>query len=1255
MRKYLLCVSMFVISAGFIMPALAQTTTNTDILKKAAAIQAEKEKKQYQELEALARTKGWEMVKKVKDGNIAVLVGVDPLGLPLYLVTESNIGAAATIGTSSLWPGGTSGLNLNGSSNNVKNKLAVWDGGRVRSTHVELTGRVVQRDNPTGTSDHATHVAGTLIASGVNPQAKGMSFGQQELVAYDYNGHISEIMNEAPNLLVSNHSYGTLAGWVFNDGLNRWEFYGQVNSNEDYKLGYYSNDAQIFDSIAYNAPYYLIVKSAGNKRNENGPAVGQPYFRYDGSGNMVPAGNRPAGMSSNDGFDIIPTYGTSKNILTVGAVNAIPNGYTKKEDVVMSSFSSWGYSDDGRIKPDVVANGVGLLSSIASSDNAYAIFSGTSMASPSTAGSLLLLQEYYSQLHAGSFMRSATLKGLIIHTADEAGTTAGPDYQFGWGLINMKKAADVITANNTTHLIHENVLNDGGSFSLPVVASGNGKISATISWTDPKGQVDAPSINNPNRKLVHDLDIVIKKGAITYRPWTLDPANPTMAATPGDNDRDNVEKIELPDVIPGETYTIEITHKNTLVRGTQAYSLIASGVGGQPYCASNPTSTAGGRIDSVAISNIQNKNVAGCTSYSDFKNLTAVLQPSQTLSLFVRVNSCDATTANKIIKAYIDANNDGDFADAGENIATSGTIAGNGDFTQSVTVPNGLTPGEYTILRIVMQETSTATDVTPCGTYARGETQDYRVQIALPANDAGAPGLISPQGSECGSAEQYVTVRIRNYGTANISNVPLTTVIKEGATTVATLNETYPGIIPANSEVNYTYQTPFIAEAATTYTLTSSTGLIGDQDVSNNESTVTITTRPAASDPSGTAVLCGTNAVLKVSPVTSDKYNWYSSETATTPIASGVSAVTGTQLPTYYLSKNEISTKLGPANKTVYPQGGYNSFVNNTIRITATAPVTFETAKLYIGHSGKITFHLREIVSFNETTGGYNYFPVESRTLDVTATAPTPPVLGAQNNDPGDLGAYYYLGLTIPEAGNYGIAIQCENGASIFRNNEMTGSPYPFTIPGVVSITGNTAVLTGDPNYFQKFYYFLYDMTVKLPSCASERVPIVSTTATAPTITLTGNVFTSSSATGNQWLRNSSPIVGATQQTYNATQSGNYKVAVTDAGGCTLESNEINFTATSTPNIDPSEIGMIVSPNPTSNGQFNLKLDVNTRSDLQITIVNTWGQKMYQQTVKNFVGQYSQLITPGKLAAGIYYLQVHHDKKMYVQKLVVTQ
>lgn len=69
----------------------------------------------------------------------------------------------------------------------------------------------------------------------------------------------------------------------------------------------------------------------------------------------------------------------------------------------MSSFSSWGPTDDGRIKPDIVADGVSVFSTTATHDSSYGYKSGTSMATPNAAGSLLLLQELSQQLSPKSF------------------------------------------------------------------------------------------------------------------------------------------------------------------------------------------------------------------------------------------------------------------------------------------------------------------------------------------------------------------------------------------------------------------------------------------------------------------------------------------------------------------------------------------------------------------------------------------------------------------------------------------------------------------------------------------------------------------------------------------------------------------------------------------------------------------------------------------------------------------------------------
>jgi len=858
---------------GFSGMVSAQVITNTRLLKQAAVEYKIAGEANYAKALTLAKQRGWPLIIKGRQGRTSTLVGVDDKGFPQYIVTHNNTIAAATTRANQLWPGGASGLNLSGSSANMKNKIGIWDEASVLATHVELVGRVTQKDNPASTSDHSTHVSGTMIATGVNPVAKGMAFGALGLIAYDFQQFISEMTAEAAGLLISNQSFGALAGWVFNESLSRWEFYGQPSATEDYKFGYYSSTSQTLDDIAFNAPQYLMVFSAGNSRSENGPDVGQPYFRLNSSGQQVSSGNRPAGISSNDSYDCVPEYNGAKNILTVGAVDGIPAGYNRKEDVIGNTFSSWGPTDDGRIKPDIVADGINVLSPINTSNTSYATYSGTSMASPNAAGSLFLLQEYYSKLKAGAFLRSATIKGLAIHTADEAGTSPGPDYQFGWGLLNVEKAAAVITAavpsNNaatSAHLLYENTLANGATFTTNVIASGKVPLSATICWTDPKGTVDNVNLlNSRAKKLVNDLDIRIttESGASlrTFLPWTLDVNNPPLAAVPGDNITDNVERINVTDsTIPGQTYTITVTHKGTLSGGTQAYSLLVSGVGGTAYCTSASGGGGGARIDSVSFKSIHKGNTTGSKTYTNNTSLVADVEPSQSIPMFVKVGTADATSNPRIVKVFIDYNNNGVF-DASELAATSSLITTTAaSAALTITTPSTLAVGNICLMRIIVQETSLATDISACGTYGKGETQDYRVRVVSPANDMLISEIVSPASFDCSSAAQYVTVKIKNNGSVDQTNIPVTAVVGTGGTVVANLSATYPGTITALGTVTYTFQTPFASTGGTTYAITATVTLANDQLSSNNQLVTTIATTAKPAAISGIAGICTTTA-----------------------------------------------------------------------------------------------------------------------------------------------------------------------------------------------------------------------------------------------------------------------------------------------------------------------------------------------------------------------------------------------------------
>ncbi|MGZ3874935.1 MAG: hypothetical protein ACXVJD_18585, partial [Mucilaginibacter sp.] len=89
---------------------------------------------------ALAKTYGWIIRRKTKNGGLISLQGVNSLGFPVYLKTDNNTTAAATTGTNTVQPGGAAGLNLSGSSTFLNDKLAIWDGGSVLKTHQEFAG-----------------------------------------------------------------------------------------------------------------------------------------------------------------------------------------------------------------------------------------------------------------------------------------------------------------------------------------------------------------------------------------------------------------------------------------------------------------------------------------------------------------------------------------------------------------------------------------------------------------------------------------------------------------------------------------------------------------------------------------------------------------------------------------------------------------------------------------------------------------------------------------------------------------------------------------------------------------------------------------------------------------------------------------------------------------------------------------------------------------------------------------------------------
>lgn len=1209
--------------------------TNTAFLKENSLALEKIENIKLTKAFSLALEKGWETFGITKEGKVFTLHGVDDFGMPLYKITENNSISAATINTNRLYTGGSLGLNLSGSTMPV-NKVAIWDGGAVLVSHTEFeTNRIEVKDGVSGSSTHATHVAGTIMATGKNPNAKGMAFGLPKLLSFDFNNDNSEMSNYAASLLLSNHSYGVIAGWYENTSAipNRWEFRGQAGATEDYKFGYYDSDAKEWDRICYNAPFYLPVKSAGNYRNDNGPAVGTTYYRFNAAGSLVNAGPRPEGISSNDGYDILGTYSVAKNVMTVAAVNPLPYGTVTPSDITISSFSAWGPTDDGRIKPDIAADGVSVTSTSNTSPQAYTTYSGTSMSAPSVTGSLVLLQELYNQKNS-AFMRASTLKGLTIGTASEAGNALGPDYIFGWGLMNTESAAKAILNNGTKSLIAERVLAQGGTETFNVVASGDGPIIATICWTDPEIDVIpvANALNNPTLRLVNDLDMRATSGTETFFPWILNPASPSSAATKGDNFRDNVEQVYIANAVPGKTYSITINHKGTLQKGSQAYSVVVTGIGGNPYCASSPSSSNDSKINSLSFANINYTALAGCTSYQDFTQQTIELEKAKTYPLNISLGSCGANF-NKVAKVFIDWNSDGDFNDANELVATSNVISASGLFNANITVPSTVNVNNFSLLRVVLSETNDAAAVLACGNYAKGETQDYRVKFINLTTDVGVTA-IKESFSNCANPQQMVNVVIRNFGTQNISNIPVTVTIKDGSTTVATLNGTFLNTIKPSEEREFTLPGFYAAQNGKTYTVTAKTNLSTDPIATNDE---TIRNEQIGLPPtvnSQAAFYCDDSKQYQLKGNGDGIIYWYKDASETTPFAYGndISTTTAPNNGKFYAGLNEYTSTFGPKNKyeTRLGSGSYLQ-TSGGVLVRTFAPAVLESARLYIGHSGTIRFYVKNSQGME----------VSSSTIKVTATRSTP-VVGNADDDLTDQGQVYILNLKFPTAGNYSIHTDYEDDATIFRNNTVPRSIYPLSSQlDVFNIIGNDA--TGP----SAFYYYFYDLKIKAFGClASERTEVPLTTVG---IIQNGNNLVSSVANGNQWYLNGVKIEGATSQTYQPTIPGKYQVSVGFGSSCNSFSRELVYL----PNDkNDNEIKLKVFPVPASEN-LTVAFEISEAKTITLSIANVVGQKVYEQSKGVRTGVLIDQIDVSKLAAGTYILSIKVGDKIYSEKIIV--
>ncbi len=378
-------------------------------------------------------------------------------------------------------------------------KIGVVDEGGARTTHKEFEGRVIN-DTSEPISPHTTHVTGTIAASGIDKDARGYANKVKVEVLSYYDTYFSNAVKELYNkgILISNHSYGPA---------------------DYYSVGEYGSLARDIDEFVAIHPEVLVVNAAGNDRTTDG------YGDYG----------------------IIKDFGNAKNIITVGAVNY---------DDTISFFSSTGPVKGGRIKPDIVAKGYLVKSVGYESDDSYIYMSGTSMASPAVTGAVALLNEEYMKINDNDTMREDVAKAIMVNSAKDLGRE-GPDYEFGFGLLNSLEAVKIIDSlNSPKPLVLTNELAAEQKHIYDLNISSLSLFKASLCWIDPVLGSDTSG------ELTNDLDMtIVDEDYQSIYAFTLDPNNPEKPAQKDKYNRvDNVEQIEVK--LPKGNYKLIVTvHK----------------------------------------------------------------------------------------------------------------------------------------------------------------------------------------------------------------------------------------------------------------------------------------------------------------------------------------------------------------------------------------------------------------------------------------------------------------------------------------------------------------------------------------------------------------------------------------------------------------------------------------------------------------------------------------------------------------------
>lgn len=392
-----------------------------------------------------------------------------------------------------------------------------------------------------------------------NPNyGKGSLKGDGIVVGIGDGGSLSNHLDHGTSVLYSTDRYNQ--AWGDHPDLVAGIIGGNGTENTKYK-GIAPNAKLVIEnssSIISKAPQYLEDYRMTITNNSYGPTFscrskGMYYFSASNIDKQTTLHPKLTHVfaAGNSGWQRCDTTGS--DFSTIPAGGQVAKNSISVANVEMNrkkwKTSSVGPTADGRIKPDISAIGAQITS--LKRNKGYGTVNGTSVSAPAVTGALALISERYVQLFE-TLPNGDLLKAILLNTAEDIGNK-GPDFRFGFGLLNAPRAIEVLEAKN---FITETIESSSKNRHELIIEENTEAISIMLYWHD-LPQLD----RNQSKVLVHDLDLrVIDENGQAFYPWVLNPKDPASPAKKGVDTLNNMEQVTIMLPKPGK-YTLEVTTK----------------------------------------------------------------------------------------------------------------------------------------------------------------------------------------------------------------------------------------------------------------------------------------------------------------------------------------------------------------------------------------------------------------------------------------------------------------------------------------------------------------------------------------------------------------------------------------------------------------------------------------------------------------------------------------------------------------------